>query len=990
MVSIGKIVSVDQAVRYLLEAITDAQIDYYAGRGEAPGQWSGAGAKALGLAGEVNAEALRAVMEGRDPASGEDLGRRWASKKVVAFDMTFSCPKSVSLLYALGDEEIREVVIRAHSAAVTAACEYMQEHAGWGRRYNRETQKVEPVRAQMIMPRFVHRTARPVTDPVTGVTTIDPQLHTHIPISTWALRDNGTWGQLYSEPLYAHAAAAGAVGQAVLRDELVRELGVEVTVEENGCFELSGITEDQRREFSRRTRQIEALEEARDVDSLRGHKIAVTGSRESKREVEPNHDLFEEWHQRADAVGLTDMAVARLVGRVPGALGERTLDVVGPELVGIAGLTRQAATFGRRDLVRAVAAHAPLGMVRPQLEAIVDAILGAPEMVVPLESERLGATCAAAEPLRQWVNRGMERRYSTPEMVEVERRMLDTAAAGKGTGLGQATAATVERVIGDRPDLTDGQKEMIETVCRSGDAVVLVEGAAGVGKTYALDACREALEETGHVVVGCALAGRAAQGLKEEAAISSFTLASTLRHLREHQLVENAVVVVDEAGMVGSRQIAELVEVAARDRAKLVLVGDPVQLQPIDGGAGFRALGEQLGRVVVTENVRQSELWERDALTILRGGRAPEAVSQYLEHERVRLAKNAWERRMQMIADYTTAIEEGLDAVMLARTREDAASLNQLARAAAGLQGRLAGPTLEVGDREYQVGDRVVCLENWHRARVTNGLRGEVVDVDVEHGTLRMRTAKGREVVLDTTVYTALDHGYAVTGHKAQGLTADVGLVMGSEGGSKEWVYTALSRGKMRTHYYAIDHEPIRDLEGITHWPAEDRKLERRLEVTWGRSAAKDSTLDYPGAQPEDELALHTVDFSQPGPATPAQREVIAALAGTSLSDEATWIQASAEIDRMGGRVPGSTATAWLVEAGLTPEDAAALVLDQLGRGHTQEKVSSEELLAGALVSFLEAHAELPAIEDVEGAELPDPVDSEIELDDDDGIDLCP
>src|SRR5438105_2360963 len=256
MVSIGKPVSAEQVVRYLVEARTDAAVEYYTTAHEATGRWTGRAADHLGLHGDVGAEQLRALLEGRHPRAGADLlQRRWARQSVVAFDVTFSIPKSVSLVWAIGDERTREAVLRAQQAAVDAVAEYLQSHAGWGRCYDREEGDVVPVRAELAMAQFLHRTSRPVTDPTTGVVTVDPQLHTHLLIPNVVRRDDGSWGQLHAVALYRHAASAGAVGQAVLRHELIRELGVEVDVAANGCFEVRGLSRAKRQGFSRVSRQ---------------------------------------------------------------------------------------------------------------------------------------------------------------------------------------------------------------------------------------------------------------------------------------------------------------------------------------------------------------------------------------------------------------------------------------------------------------------------------------------------------------------------------------------------------------------------------------------------------------------------------------------------------------------------------------------------------------------------------------------------------------
>jgi conjugative relaxase-like TrwC/TraI family protein len=932
VISIGKTTSVDQAVRYLLEAQADALIDYMAGRGEAPGRWTGPGAAALELRGEVTEEALRALLNGHHPATGEQLGHRWHSQKVIAFDVTFSCPKSVSLLYALGDAATRETVLRAQAAAVDAVVEYLQEHAAWARRYNRATKSIEHTRADLVMARFVHRTARPVTDPSTSVTTIDPQLHTHVIVPTWVLRDDGSWGHLYSEPLYQHAAPAGAVGQAVLRDELVRELGIEVEVLANSCFEVVGISQQQRDEFSRRSQQIEAMEEAQGVDSFHGHKLAVTSSRQVKEEIPPGDDIFAAWRARADRVGLTSEALASLLDREVNARHPRSLDVPDARaIVGSRGLTDDKATFTRRDVVRAVATHASLGMSRLQLEMIVDDILRRDDDVValtmpPAASPQTRADGAPSDP-------GMEARYSTRELISVEREMLATARARRNLAIGIADSDAVSRALINHPMLTAGQRRMVEAVCLQGGGIILVEGAAGVGKSLALDACRDAFEASGYNVVGCSLAGRAAAELQDASGIHSFTITSTLLHLRNHRVAPNTVLVVDEAGMVASRDLAELIDIAARDNVKLVAVGDPVQLQPIEAGTPFRALIGHIGAVQLTENVRQREPWEREVLRALRSGGAAAAVKDYRDHDRVRIARNACERRVQILADYMSLTASGADTVMLARRREDVARLNAVARAACAAEGRLQGPSLIVNGKVFQSGDQVICLQNSRRP-ITNGLRGEVAAVDPTAGLLTIRSTSGLSVRINTQTYDALDYAYALTVHKSQGLTADVGLVLGSEAATREWVYPALSRGRVSNLYYAIDHGAIRDAEGVMHWPDEERSIEERLRHSWTRSEAKDSTLDYSAklVREIDEAACarDTVDVGRIGLATDQQRALLRDLQAADLDGDASWVRASIEIDRRLRTPLGAQALLWLEEAGVAPDVARDLVRDAL------------------------------------------------------------
>ena len=862
MISIGKLLSADQVVQYLVEATRDATVEYYAGRADSPGRWYGVVAERLGLHGAVTSEQLRAVLDGRDPNTGLDLaGRRWTRQSVAAFDVTFSAPKSVSLLWALGDEATRAAVLRAHQAAVDAVCEYLQAHAGWGRRYVRDLGETVPVRAQLLMPTFLHCTSRPVTDRARGSVTVDPQLHTHIPIPNWVLREDGTWGQLHAVPLYRHAASAGAVGQAVLRDALVRELGVGVTVAANGTFEIAGITKAMRQEFSRRTHQVQQMDAAQGVETWHGHKLAVLASREGKSAMPEGVDLLTDWHERAARVGLDQQLLTSLLGREQRK--ERVVDVTIGELLGEHGLTAEAATFTRRDVVRGVATHSPLGAQLADLERAVDAMLADRKQVVALGklTEQAGQTLPAS--FRSHSDE--DRRYSTPEMVAIETAMLTRAQAGRLACRGIAESFDVDRAIERRPSLTAEQQTMVRAICRDGQAVTLVEGSAGSGKTYALAACRDALHRSGYQVVGAALSARAARTLAAEAGIPTATVRSLLYQLERGSQPRKTVIIVDEAAMVGSRQVAQLVEYAERDQAKLVLVGDRHQLHPIDGGAAFRALGDRLGTLSLRQNVRQAGAWEREALYELRQGSVERAVNAYLEHQAVQTASmREAEVRERLLADYRAAVERGRDAIMLAHRRADVAELNRRAHEQAAELGRLSGPSLRVGDgisgpqREFRAGDRVLFLENDHDLGITNGQRGTVIDVSPEMRMIAVRTHDDQAVRIDVQQYESIDHGYAMTAHKAQGHTADVCLVLAHGDEGREWTYTAMSRGREQNRYYT-PAMPILNTHGQVKRQENPTELAARLTQSWSRSDGADSTLDYERHEEEHRSLVQKV-----------------------------------------------------------------------------------------------------------------------------------
>ena len=227
--------------------------------------------------------------------------------------------------------------------------------------------------------------------------------------------------------------------------------------------------------------------------------------------------------------------------------------------------------------------------------------------------------------------------------------------------------------------------------------MLVIEGDAGVGKTYALEVCREAFDASGVEVVGCALAGRAAELLEEGSDIASTTVAATLHQLQVERLPYGGVLVVDEAGMLGDRQLAELVSLAARDEAKLVVVGDPFQLQPIEAGAPMRTLSDHIGRVELHENIRQQYDWERATLQLLRDGEARAAYREYERYDRIHDAHSVAERRVQVIEDHARLEAGGLDTVILARRRDEVAALNELAHARSVAEGQSPRPGADRG-----------------------------------------------------------------------------------------------------------------------------------------------------------------------------------------------------------------------------------------------------------------------------------------------------
>jgi excisionase family DNA binding protein len=367
-----------------------------------------------------------------------------------------------------------------------------------------------------------------------------------------------------------------------------------------------------------------------------------------------------------------------------------------------------------------------------------------------------------------------EARFSTCELVAVERGALANAVHRAGAGVATADAAALYTAISARPSLSDEQRELVVALTRSGRGVEVVRSPAGAGKTFALDAARESWQASGVPVLGCALSARAACELRDQAAVEATTIAR-LTHALDLgvALAPGTVLLVDEAGVVGTRALARLADAVTAAEGKLVLVGDDRQLPEIEAGGLFAALADRLGALELREVRRQSESWDREALAALRDGDVDLFVLEYAEHGRIVTAATAEAVRGRLVHDWLGAFTAGEHAVMIANRRRDVAELNRRARECLQASGRLGPDQLVAGTRSFAIGDRVVARRNARTLGVVNGDAGHVTTI--EEGRVAVELDGGRRVTLPTAYIEAdhLDHGYALTAHLAQGSTVD-------------------------------------------------------------------------------------------------------------------------------------------------------------------------------------------------------------------------
>jgi conjugative relaxase-like TrwC/TraI family protein len=792
MLSIGKL-GIGQE-RYYLDKVAEGAEDYYSGEGEVAGEWVGDAARDLGLGGEVGEDQLTAILTGRSPVDGEPLvGMQGVRAKgaVPGFDLTFSAPKSVSLLWGLGGAAAANEVSAAHREAVEAALAYMQREACWTRRGagGREFVKGDGYLAAA----YVHRSSR------NG----DPQLHTHVLVANATRGPDGRWTRLYHPAVYEHATTASYIYEAHLRHELTRRLEVGWRPPRKGIAEIDGFSEEHLRAFS--TRRAEILAAAGPDASAQSLQVATLATRRPKERDLSRGELLERWRARAQEIGLDRATIEQTFGpdvRLAFEDPERAWEADG-QRIGRA-LTESASHFDRRDAIQALAHSCAQGAPGPQLERMADAYLASESVIRVAE----GAKGPRYTTRRIWE---LEREA----LAAVERMRKSGSTSGGSTSAGEVAAA---RVIHDRPTLKADQREMVSRLLAGPEGVAVVIGEAGSGKTFAIAAAAQGWAQAGIPLRAAAPTWRAANALRDEGlpATSVASLLSALDRARDPEdgaLERGSVLLVDEAAMVDSATLARLVSHAERAEAKLVLIGDPEQLQEIEAGGLFRAIAERSEPIHLEEVIRHEHQLDREAARRLREGEGREALDLYRSAERVTIAPDAEARREAMVRDWREPFEAGEDAVMIAKRNAEARRLNAMARELRRQEGRLGAEEIEIGEARFAAGDRVITRVNDRAADICNRERWRVTEVDPEQRRVLLEGIDQPRAVEVGATYLArtnphseapaLEHAYAVTTYSAQGSTVDRAYVMADPSMDKQELYVAASRARGETHLYA-------------------------------------------------------------------------------------------------------------------------------------------------------------------------------------------
>lgn len=820
--------------------------EYYLGGGEPAGRWITAtndfGATHGALVDNTLFERLHAGLDADGNLllsnSGDGVNR------VGGIDLTLSAPKSVSVVWALGDDETRRAIEQAQHDACEATIGFLTHNAAFCRR-GKNGLRLEKI-SSLTVSAFQHGEARPVAHD-DGRVFADPALHTHNVILNCAVREDGTVGALDARHLFAYKMAAGAVYHLALSSNL-QKLGFEIgEVGKNGTFEVvvpqtqfsddhqrlaDGFTALQRH-FSARRKEVEQAIAAEGLSTAEAPALAAAialGTRSSKQE-ERITDRFELWAQEAAPF----LDVDRLVENLRTS---RTWDPVEQEKLVAesvaavpAQLTERESVFERRHLYAAVAT------------SLVGT--GADPLRVEQEVERLIEAGRIVELGRDALQQPL---FSTPEQIAIERELVTVTERLAGE---HRAAPDPEHVLQlCRAHGLSAEQTRAAQMATTTAAIAVIEGAAGSGKTTTLAAIVAAYsgnargsQATGRRIIGTSQSWKVAKEL-QTLGIEAMATDAWLARTKEPFLDANTVLVVDEAGLLSSRQMLAITKRAAEAHAKVVLIGDREQLQALGAGPGLSIVAGVTGTTRVDTIVRQREAWMRVAVTDFAKGRAEQGLAALEERGLLTFASGETATVTRVVDAWENARSAALAPAILliAKTNAQVRALNDEVRVRLKRDGRIVGEDIEVATvtpsghgqtLAFGIGDHIRFLVRHDRLSVINGTTALItridgretpdptIHVDIDGRRARFRVSE----LFDEHCRARLGHAYSTTIYGSQGLTTDRAFVWAGPAMNRHDAYVAFSRAR--------DHlEVFADAREIDAQVRLDLPLSERLRAT--------------------------------------------------------------------------------------------------------------------------------------------------------------
>jgi conjugative relaxase-like TrwC/TraI family protein len=738
--------------------------------------------------------------DGRSLIKGGDT----RMQRVAAFDMTFSAPRSPTLIRALGDADAGRTVQAAHKRAVDHALNVLNREAIWARR-GHGGGRIEKVTLSAAC--FQHNSSRPA-EHEDGSFFADPNLHTHAVILNLASRTDGSTGAIHSKILRDWKMAAGAVYHAAFAAEL-QSKGFEIDrVKRNGTFEIRGVSDAAIHYFSARRNEIESELADQGLSSDNAVALAASIARRT-RKVKMGRSDAAAWKEAASARGFDIPTGPTLAPRDVARLTEDGEKLFAKRLAALPrAMTETKSVVDRRELFRSVA------------EALVGTSLGADRIEPAIE-----AMLAHGHLLQIGQDAIGLPRYSTPEVLRIEREVVAMAQRMLAT---PTSAVNEAKVLERCRDLGLSSEQTAAALAATGsNRITIISGAAGTGKTTTLLSVVPALQDAGYQVFGEAAAWRVANALAEDLNITSRASASWQQQSAKKRspLNEKTVLLVEEAGLSSSRQMHDILQRVERAGARLILLGDRKQLQPISAGSGLSLVARAIDPTHIQKIVRQHEPWMRTAVTDFGRGDALSALMAFKAHDRL-VEANGRAATIRAAVDRVPVDQLGRSdssALLIARTNAEVSALSREVRSRLKLEGKIVGSDTAVdavtaSGNSTQIalapGDRIRFLLRDDGLGVVNGTLASVhaiqsapmsedgqqqaaawIDAEIDGRRVRFCTRD----ISDEQGRARIGWAYATTVYGAQGTTVEKAVVLLTTAFDRHQIYVASSRARQET-----------------------------------------------------------------------------------------------------------------------------------------------------------------------------------------------
>lgn len=796
---------------------------------QAPGRWLATPdtLARLGIEGaRVDGPEFVALLEGRHPRTGAWLRPEGAGGgRGGGIDLTFSAPKSVSVVWALGDERERMGIEAAHAAAVTDAIAYLTETVPVVRR-RYDGHVCEEHAVDLLAAEYRHTTARGVMEGDAP----DPQIHSHV-VVTSAIREDGRLVAVASRPVFRSARELGAYYRSALAYELIeRGYSIERGTGKNGrYFEIEGVPRSMLDAFSARSREV-----ARAVERFRA-KWGRAPERGELRQLKLENRNAKMPITKADLSLVWNETAARFETQIEhgGSDVERVLEdrLLGDRVEEC--LTERAATFEPSEF-RAVLLEQAVGDLSPRDALALSKAMIAERRVLALEGGLMTTLTVRARE------------------QAIEHRFTRLAGDG-GRDVGEIARTIASDELAERigGQLTEEQVHALQVITGSERGAILI-GPAGTGKGVVIDAAARAEQHAGHRTLGVAVSGSTAQRLGYDSpalAGQTLTLDALVSRVERGQLgVDEATTIYfDEAGMADTARLDRLSEVVERTGSKLVVIGDAAQLPSIGAGGMFERLVSLVPSAELSNIRRTLDPDEQRAWADLRAGRSDRAMAHYQSRGQLHISDTrdeAVEQAVQAWAKLTERHDPSEVALISDSSNQEIHRLNARAQYFRSQRGELGETEAPIPGVHYGVrtGDRIALIDQHYEPgheRIENGSRGQVLDIDSQGGVLVEFDVTGRTRTLRGDDLARLRLGYAQHIHRAQGATVTRTLVVtGGWQTSKEPAYVEASRARNGTNWF-VSREDL-GTEG------QDTDRIARLAERMRRSHAQTPSLEHP------------------------------------------------------------------------------------------------------------------------------------------------